>query len=1308
MAELTKFGFKKLADNNYVTWRTQMKGVLDSKGLGAALVNADDPNSDKAKGILTMCVMDQHLSTIEASPTARAAWDALAALYQQRSAASVLTLRREFNALEKKSNESISHYIARARSLADQLAAAGQPPADADLALVVLGGLPTSYNIVKTVIENATELPSLADIQAKLMLTEKSVIRPNSDTAYFGNQRPPRLGSRWPQPRPFNLGNKSESGNAPESRECFYCKKKGHIKKDCRKYKADMSKNRPDRGFGNKPVAFSAADEGQATRPSSRKTYDVAFATVEHTMHWVFDTGASTHMTSNREAFYEIKALEEHRTICFANGAKGYAREQGTIVMETPEGRFALEDVLYVPECKANLFSVPAAVRAGGFIQMTSYGCSIYKGGHSFAFGMCNEGIYQLEGRVIKNEETAHGATEPVGAAEMWHRRLGHLNYSSLAKMKEKEMVYGMDVKPEEFKLASQKTCDVCVLSKQPNAPFPLKSPTKTTAPMELIHTDLMGPLEESVGGNKYALTILDDFTGYSVTKMLPSKSSKLVYSHLRETITKLEVISNHNAKVLRSDNGTEFVNEELANWLAFRGIDHQKSTAYSPQQNGKAERLNRTLIERVRSMLSEAGLKPQYWAEAMVTATHIRNRSPYADRDKTPHELLSGRKPDLSYMRIFGTKVYARIPTTQRDGKLDDVTESGILVGYAAGGSAYRILMPDGNVIKSRSVTFTNEMAKPSKMIKSLIDEPPGLEDASSDGESDAESSEAEDDQPPGPAPPPTDQPPATPGATYTRYGRMSRRPDPNRMYGSANMALMAKIKEPLTFEEAMASPEHEQWLQACTEEVQSLAEHGTWDIEEIPPGIKPIPGKWVFKVKHDQNGNIERFKARYVVKGFLQREGIDYDEVFAPTSKFSTFRVLCSMVAADDLEFTQLDIKTAFLNGELEEDVWVMQPPGFEVGGKGYACHLKKALYGLKQAPRVWHEKLDKELTGFGFRASEADPSFYTLNNNTGLTYLLVYVDDILIASKTRAEIDAVKSKLMTSFEARDLGEPEHYLGIKITRDRGSKSITLSQELMTTELIDKYGMVEGKTRGIPLSPGIRLSKEEGDPLDTETFKYSQLIGSMMYLSVCTRPDISFTVGALARFMACPTTSHWQAAKGLLRYLASTKDYAITYGGGDSELIGYCDADYAGDLDTRRSTTGYVFILNGGAVTWQSRRQPTVAVSTTEAEYMAAASAVKEALWIRKLLDDIGIKTATIEIKGDNQSALKLLRNPISSMRSKHIDIVHHFARERVVRKEVNFTYVSTDKMLADVLTKPLSETKHKECCSGMGLGAP
>jgi hypothetical protein len=314
------------------------------------------------------------------------------------------------------------------------------------------------------------------------------------------------------------------------------------------------------------------------------------------------------------------------------------------------------------------------------------------------------------------------------------------------------------------------------------------------------------------------------------------------------------------------------------------------------------------------------------------------------------------------------------------------------------------------------------------------------------------------------------------------------------------------------------------------------------------------------------------------------------------------------------------------------------------------------------------------------------------------------MVYVDDILIAAASIDTVNKVKEALTTLFDARDLGDAVLFLGMVIHRDRAARTLKLTQERMTKELISKYGLDDGKPKAVPLSPSVRLSKDDGEPLDTAVYTYSPLVGSLLYLSVCTRPDISYTVGALARFMSNPTAAHWQAAKGLLRYLAGTATYGITYGGG-SELLSYCDADYAGDTDTRRSTTGYVFILNGGAISWSSRRQQTVAASTTEAEYMAAAHAVKEALWLRKLLQDVRIPIGTVTIKADNQSAIKLLKNPISSVRSKHIDVIYHFARERVARKEVAFTYIKTDDMIADMLTKPVPETKHRFCRTGMGI---
>jgi ribonuclease HI len=515
------------------------------------------------------------------------------------------------------------------------------------------------------------------------------------------------------------------------------------------------------------------------------------------------------------------------------------------------------------------------------------------------------------------------------------------------------------------------------------------------------------------------------------------------------------------------------------------------------------------------------------------------------------------------------------------------------------------------------------------------------------------------------------------------------------------AGTAYTASQAEPATMEEALAGEQAGEWKQAMDEEMASLLANQTWTLEPPPADVKPIPVKWVYKIKRDAVGNIERYKARLVVKGFRQREGIDYQEVFAPVSKYSTLWTVLSVAAAEDMEIHQLDIKTAFLNGDLEEDVWCEQPLGYE-SGKGMACHLRKSLYGLKQAPRAWHLRLKAELEAMGFTESGADPGLFFKGGSSPL-YLLIYVDDIALITKNTAQLQATKAKIMEAFEARDLGPCSYFLGMDVIRDRESRTIMLAQHRLTADLLTKYNMMEAKSLSTPLSTATKLTKD-GEPLDTAAYPYAPLIGSLMYLSICTRPDIAQAVGALARYMAAPTMVHWQAAKGVLRYLVGTADYGILFGS-SSGLETYCDADYAGDTDSRRSTTGYVFILNGGAISWSSRLQQTVAASTTEAEYMAAAAAIKEALWMRRLLSELGQDPGTVLIKADSQSAIKLLKNPIISMRSKHIDVIYHFARERVMRKDVAFEYIRTEYMAADSLTKAVPTSKFNLCRTAMGV---
>jgi hypothetical protein len=493
--------------------------------------------------------------------------------------------------------------------------------------------------------------------------------------------------------------------------------------------------------------------------------------------------------------------------------------------------------------------------------------------------------------------------------------------------------------------------------------------------------------------------------------------------------------------------------------------------------------------------------------------------------------------------------------------------------------------------------------------------------------------------------------------------------------------------------------------WKLAMDEEIASLLANGTWSVEQLPDGARPIPCKWVFKIKRDAQGNIERYKARLVAKGYQQVAGVDFDEVYAPVSKHSSLRALLGIVAMEDLELHQLDVKTAFLNGVLEEEIWLDQPPGFEQGPAGTACRLKKALYGLKQAPRAWHTKLSQELEKLGFVASDADPSLWVLHLDGRSVYVLVYVDDLLLAGKLLSDIQNVKGLLMSAFDARDLGEARHFIGMEIIRERGAKSLHLVQKQYAAEVVARFGMSDAKPAAVPLSASVKLSRDGDEPLDVSVFPYRELVGSLMYLAVCTRPDISHAVGALARYMSAPQKQHWDAARALLRYLGGTTGVGICFGDALG-LQGYCDADYAGDLDTRRSTTGFVFTLHGGAVSWSSRLQPTVAVSTAEAEYMAAASAVKEALWLKKLFAAFGRDVAPVHMFCDNQAAIKLIKHPIASMRSKHIDVQHHFVRERVARGEVVFEYCSTSHMVADCMTKALPVHKFHNCLAGMGVG--
>lgn len=517
-------------------------------------------------------------------------------------------------------------------------------------------------------------------------------------------------------------------------------------------------------------------------------------------------------------------------------------------------------------------------------------------------------------------------------------------------------------------------------------------------------------------------------------------------------------------------------------------------------------------------------------------------------------------------------------------------------------------------------------------------------------------------------------------------------------------------------TYKAAMASPDKDKWVAACVDEINSHVKNGTWKLVELPEDAKPIGSRWVLKIKRTEDGSVERFKARLVAQGFSQRPGWDYLESFAPTIRLSVVRTIFALVAMEDLECESVDITTAFLNGDLEEKIYMKLPDGFEEytpSGKRLYALLCKAIYGLKQGARQWYLKLSEVMRQIGFSKVRSEPCVYIFKRGDDRIIVPCYVDDLHIACKSIDNANHIKKELGKHFQLRDLGPTKWFLGIHITRNRAAHTLSLSSRQYCLDMLEELGMATSGKTNTPMAPGLVLTADMCPQTDEErefmkTVPYQRAVGKLNYLALTTRPDISFAVSRLARFSSNPGPEHWKAVKHLLRYINTTIDYKLTYGGSplSTDFVTYSDADFARDPIGGKSTSGWVLLMAGAAISWSSKLQTRVAQSTTEAEYVAAESASREMAFLRHVLEDLHYPvTLPCPLAMDNQSAIAAAKNPEHQGRMKHIDPIYHGLRESVEHKEVLPHYVSTDDMIADILTKSLPLPKVKVCVAHLGL---
>ncbi|KAH9701426.1 hypothetical protein KPL71_024990 [Citrus sinensis] len=1127
---------------------------------------------------LHLALADGVLSSVAEKNTAKEIWDTLTKLYEAKSLHNKIFLKRKLYTFRMAESTMVTDHINTLKTLFSQLTTLGHNIEENERAELLLQSLPDSYDqlIINLTNNNPSDSLIFDDVSASVLNEESK--RKNKENRQASSQQAEALSvtrGRSTERGPSGSHNNGRSKSRSKKNVKYYnCDKKGHVKKECW--------SNQKRGEGKEPESSNA--QGCVAR-------------------------ATWHMTSRREWFHTYEHISGGSVYMGDDHALEIAGI-GTIKIKIFDGTIrTIGEVRHVNGLKKNLLSLGQMDNHGYKNHVENGIMKIVKGALVLMKAeKIGANLFMLKGETLQ-EADACVASNGEESTMMWHLKLGHMSEQGLKILSERKLL-------PRLKSVSLPFCEHCVTSKQHRLKFS-RSIARSKCILDLIHSDVWESPDISMGGAKYMVTFIDDYSRRCWVYPIKKKSD--VFPVFKEYKVRVELESGKKIKCLRTDNGGEYTDGEFLAFCKQEGIQRQFTVAYTPQQNGVAERMNRTLTEWIRAMLRTAGLPNSFWAEAAKTACYIVNRSPStAIGLKTAMEMWTGKPTDYSYLHAFGCPVYVMYNAQERT-KLDPKSRRCIFLGYADGVKGYHLWDPTAHkIVINRDVIFIEDqlqmrdeddsrVKEKSETIPIYVENNPEYSD----------SSEAEPEH--------EEQEPVESESSEVHRSTRERRPPTwhSEYVTEINVAycLLTEDEEPSTFHEALNSSDVALWMTAMQEEIKALHKNKTWELVPLPHGRKAIGNKWVYKIKRDGNDQVELYRARLVVKGYAQKEGIDFNEIFSPVVRLTTVRVVLAMCASFDLHLEQLHVKTAFLHGELEEEIYMLQPEGFaKTGKKNLVCRLNKSLYRLKQAPRCWYKRFDSFIMSLGYNRLSSDHCAYYKRPN-------------------KDRVQELKAQLARAFEMKDLGPANKILGMQIHRDRNNKKIWLSQKNYLKKILRCFNMQD-----------------------------------------------------FSRYMANPGGEHWIAVKRILRYIRGTSDVALCYEGSEFTVRGYVDSDFAGDLDKRKFTTGYVFTLAGAAVSWVSKLQTVVALSTTEAEYMAATQVCKEAIWIQWLLEELGHKQQKIHVFCDSQSALHIARNPAFHSKTKHIGVQYHFVREVVEDGNVDLQKIHTKENLADVLTKPIN----------------
>ena len=1310
-----------------MAWQRSMEAYLIVKdvwdviedGLQAPISSEVRARDRKAKAYITLSVSDEIKLFIGRELTAKETWEALEARFNQSNEAISLELRRQLHAIQLGEQETITSYLARAQGLRNRIASASDHIDDKLYVGYIMQGLQHERSPYREAIINVSfaidgKLPTIANLTAMLMRIEgQQVARQEQDAghaysiSHLNRSRGGRRGGRGGSSAGRNAGRTPPPTS--NSRACWLCGKTDHLKVDCPDRKKALQ---PSQTANN----VSTMLENYAFMVSSPGNGSHDFA---------LDSCASSHFCGDSGMFQDMRPCNDTVELA-VQGMKGRVEGVGDIILPY----MTLKNVLYVPGI-THLISVP---------RLQLEGWEVIFHGDSRHVTLAKEGTrlkFLMDAASLKYHH-AHSASSLLVEREgalLWHQRMAHASWETLIRTA--TAVRGMPIGAKAFASCKDLICIPCMKGSFTAASHPLTSRVYQVG--EVIHSDLMGPVTPaSLGGAQFVVTAKDDGTGSGYLEVGFLKRKSEAEEWLRDFIIRFERQGGLKVKHLRTDRGGEYLHP-VGGLCKKLGLVHETTPAGISQANGTAEAVNKVLMRKARTLLVETGLPSFLWAEAVAYIAYTENLLVHRGKVSTPLELAFKRQPSVSHVRAWGSKVIIHAD----QGKLLPRGVEGFFVGYAvtSGVRAVRVyasVRGNNRVVISDSAKFLDEglqLMHHDELLSCEIEEDTAhvidvSEEVPTEVVDVSESADVSDQTPVVDLPARQSYVPnaQTSGEPIRRSARIlehggrtalqklsvthdisSGRPrganaGQKRVHFSNMVEISKGATDPTSLKEAMSSDFKQQWLQAMSEEYQALLENGTWILvkrDDLPGDCKPIGCKWVFKVKRDSLGNVERYKARLVAKGFQQTYGVDFEETYAPTAKAAAVRTIASLAAAKGLELEQVDFITAFLQGSLKEKVYMEQPEYFGLG-KEYVCCLQKSIYGLHQAGNVWAEKLSAALLSIGFVVSHGDNALF--HKQDASVHCCAHVDDMLLCGP-REGIEEVKSALGGQLKMKVLGKAEFYLGMEILRDITAGTITISQVGKTGEILSTFEKYVGNGRDLPVPHDVqqRLYAKDQE-LFLEPQLYRAVVGSLMYLMVGTRPDLAYALGILGQWQHEPTMAAWEAARGVLGYLSRYPRLGLRFGG-NIQLKGYCDSDWGGDIGTRRSRSGVVFTLGHGPLVYRSKLQKVVSLSVTEGELQAASEAVRDALHLRKVMSGFRVDTQPIAIHCDNSQVLDLMKHDRLDGRSKHVDIQFAVVRERHLLGHIAMTKIATEYNVADFLTKVVSVEKFRWCLDAIGM---